>query len=167
MRSGLLEVPAQLVDRLASEWRHQLVPDDLLRSLADVGKLRWHDDPERPRGQRAKKRGVALQEQAEVVQSRVEDDVDDDAAAGQVDADRQAFREVPGGPRIALADGDVRQVLRLDPGQRRQVRGLLLGGPEPHELGSSTMASSTISRWIAWFSVNGRRSRLSASPMAA
>ena len=40
---------------------------------------------------------MAFEEHAEVVQPGVGDDVDEDAAAGRVDADRQAFREVPGG----------------------------------------------------------------------
>ena len=41
---------------------------------------------------------MPLQEQAEVVQCWVENDVDEDAAAGEVDADGQALGEVPGGP---------------------------------------------------------------------
>ena len=41
VRSYLLEVPAQLVDRLGPEWRQQLVPDDLFRSLSDVREAAW------------------------------------------------------------------------------------------------------------------------------
>src|SRR5438128_919782 len=36
MRSNLLEVPAQLVQRLGSEGCQQLIPDDLFRPLGDV-----------------------------------------------------------------------------------------------------------------------------------
>jgi hypothetical protein len=37
------------------------------------------------------------------------------AAAGEVNADRQAIREVPDGASLALADADLRQIRLLDP----------------------------------------------------
>jgi hypothetical protein len=50
MRSNLLEVPAQFVQRLGPERRQQLVPHDLFLTLGDVRELWWHHDPERPCG---------------------------------------------------------------------------------------------------------------------
>lgn len=38
---------------------------------------------------------MTLQEQAEIVQGRIENDVDEDTTPGAVNADRQAVREVP------------------------------------------------------------------------
>ena len=122
MRSSLLEIPSQLVEHVGLERRHQLIPDDLFGPLTDVRELRRHDDPERPRGQCPEKRGVAQEEDAELVQPGIGDDVDDHAAAGGMDADRQAVWEVPHGAGVTLADGDVGQVRRLDPKQRCQVR---------------------------------------------
>jgi hypothetical protein len=58
----LLEVPAQLVERLGPERCQQLVPDDLFRALSDVGELRWHDDPQGPNGQCSEQRGMAFEE---------------------------------------------------------------------------------------------------------
>ena len=70
--------------------------------------------------------------------------------------------------RLALANGDVGQVLRRDPGQRRQVRGLLVGGPEPHEIG---ILDDGVEHHQALDGVVQRdavfAARLSASPMAA
>jgi hypothetical protein len=51
----------------------------------------------------------------EVVQRRVEDHVHEHAAAGEVDADRQAVWEVPDGPPLADAGRDVRQLFGSDP----------------------------------------------------
>ena len=45
---------------------------------------------------------MALEEHAELVQPRVGDDVDDHAAAGGMDADREAVREVPDGASVTL-----------------------------------------------------------------
>jgi hypothetical protein len=59
--------------------------------------------------------GVTFEEHAELVQPRVGDDIDDDAAAGEVNADRQAIGEVPDGASLSLADADVRQIRLLDP----------------------------------------------------
>jgi hypothetical protein len=51
---------------------------------------------------------MAFEEDAELVQPRISDDVDEHAATGEVDADREPFREVPDGARVTLANGDVR-----------------------------------------------------------
>ena len=115
MRANLLEVPAQLVDHIGSERRQELVPDDLFRSLGDVRELRRHDDPERPGGQGSKQRGMTLQEHSELVQPGVGDDVDNDTAAGEMNADRQTIRKVPDGASLSLADGDMREIGLLDP----------------------------------------------------
>jgi hypothetical protein len=77
---------------------------------------------------------MAFEELAEVLQRWVGDDVDDHAAAGEVDADRQAIREVPDPPVLSVADRDVRQLRLGNPGQRQDVRRLLVGGPEPDQI---------------------------------
>jgi hypothetical protein len=88
MRSNLLEVPPQLVQRLRPERRQQLIPYDLFRALGDVRELRRHDDPQRPRGQRPEQRGVTFEEHSELVQPWVGDDIDDHSAAREMNADR-------------------------------------------------------------------------------
>src|ERR1700674_5342413 len=103
MGSGLLEISAKPVNDLRSEWRQQLVPDDLLRSLTYLWDVGRDHDPEGPPAQRTKQRSMAFQEQAELVQPRISDHVDEHAATGEVDADRESFREVPGDGRVALA----------------------------------------------------------------
>ena len=108
MCAGVLEVPAELVNHVGSERREQLVPDDLLRSLTDLGEVRRHHDPERPRRQRTKHRSVAFEEDAELVQYLVGHDVDEYATPFQVDADREALGEIPNGPFVALPGGHVR-----------------------------------------------------------
>ena len=65
---------------------------------------------------------MAFEEQAEVVQRRVENDVDEDATTGQVDADRQAVREVADG--AALADARSRRAA----GPRARCRSARSGG---------------------------------------
>ena len=112
MCANLLEVPAQLVDRLGLDRRQELIPHDLFRALGNVRELRRHDDPERPYGQCPEQRGVTFEEHSELVQPWVGDDVDDHAAAGEVNADRQAVREVPNGANPSLADANVRQIAR-------------------------------------------------------
>jgi hypothetical protein len=77
---------------------------------------------------------VTFEEHSELVEPRVGDDVHDHAAAGEMDANRQAVREVPDFALLSLADGNVRQVRCRDPGQRYEVRRLLVGGPEPYEI---------------------------------
>jgi hypothetical protein len=67
-------------------------------------------------------------------QRRVEQDVDEDAAAGQVDADWQPVREVADGAPLAAVGRDVRQLLGCDAGQRRQVVRLVVGGAQPDHL---------------------------------
>jgi hypothetical protein len=52
-----------------------------------------------------------------------------------MDADRQTVREVPDLALLSLADGNVRQVRLRDPGERQEVRRLLFGCPEPHQVG--------------------------------
>ena len=121
MRSDLLEVPAQLVEHLRLERRHQLIPDHLLGPLADVRELRRHHDPEGPRGQCPEQGSLAQKEKPEFIQPGIGDDVDDDAAAGGVNADRQPVWELPHRAGVTLAGGDVGQVRRLDPKQRCQV----------------------------------------------
>jgi hypothetical protein len=74
------------------------------------------------------------QEESELVQPGVSEDVDDDTAAGGMNADRQPVWKIPYGARVAVADGDVGQVSGPDPDQRRQVRGLLCDRPEPHQV---------------------------------
>jgi hypothetical protein len=49
MRSGLLEIPPQLVEHLGLERGHQLIPDNLFGPLTDLRELRRHDDPKRAR----------------------------------------------------------------------------------------------------------------------
>src|SRR5262245_7354733 len=132
MRSNLLEIPAQVVHYFGPERRQQLVPNDLFRALGDVREVRWDNDPERPCGECPEQRYVTFEEHSELVQPWVGDDVDDHAAAGEMNADRQAIREVPDGARLSLADADVRQVRLRDPRQCEQVRRLLVGSPEPH-----------------------------------
>ena len=81
---------------------------------------------------------MSFEEHAEVVEPRVRHDVDNQPAAGQVDADGKALGEVL---TIfeSLADGDVRQVGGRDSRQRRQVRGLFLRrSPADTRSGSST-----------------------------
>jgi len=115
MRSNLPEVPAQFVQGLGSQGRQQLIPDDLLGALGDARELRRNDDPERPCGQRSEQGGVTFEEHPEVIEPRVGDDIDDHAAAREMNADRQAIREVPECASLSLADGNVRQVRLLDP----------------------------------------------------
>ena len=93
MRSSLLEIPSKFIERFGLDWRHQLIPHGLFGALTDVRKLRWHHNPERPRRQCLEKRGMAQEEYAELVQPRVGDDVDDHAAAAQMDANRQPVWE--------------------------------------------------------------------------
>jgi hypothetical protein len=97
-------------------------------------------------GRAREQRNVTFEEHPELIEPWVDDDVDEHAAARHVDTDRQAAREVSDLASLAVADVDVRKVLGLTPGQHRQVNVLLLGRPEPHQIGSSTMASSTINR---------------------
>lgn len=78
---------------------------------------------------------MALEEDPELVQRPLGDDVDEYSAAGQVDADREAFGEVPGGAHRTLADSDVGQHGRVYPRERRQVRGLLLNRTQSHQIG--------------------------------
>jgi hypothetical protein len=121
MRSGLLEIPSQLVEDVGLERRHQLIPDNLFGPLTHVREVRRHDDPERPRRQCPEQGSVAQEEQAEFIQPGIGDDVDDHAAAGEVNADRQAVWEVPHRAGVTPAGGEVGQVRRLDPKQRCQV----------------------------------------------
>ena len=55
---------------------------------------------------------MTFEEHSKLVQPWVGDDVDDHAAAGEVNADRQAVREVPNGANPSLADANVRQIAR-------------------------------------------------------
>ena len=100
MASHLLEVPSQFVDHLERKGREQLVPDDLLRSVPDPGKMRRHNDPQGPCRQRPDQDRVTLEEDTELVQPRVGNDVDEHSAPGWIDADRQAFREVARRPVV-------------------------------------------------------------------
>lgn len=77
---------------------------------------------------------MPFEEHSELVEPRVGNDVDDHAAAGEMNADRQTIREVPDGARLSPADGDMRQIGLLDPGQRQEMRRLLVGGPQPHQV---------------------------------
>ena len=51
-----------------------------------------------------------------------------------MDANRQAVRKVADFASLTLTDDGVRKVLRINPRQRRQVNGLLFGGPKPDEI---------------------------------
>ena len=154
MRSGLLEIPSQLVEHLGLERRHQLIPDDLLGPLTDVRELRRHDDPERPRRQRPEQGGVAQEEDAELVQPGIGDDVDDHAAAG-----RDGCRSAGGLGSTAPCGRHPRRRRRgAGPPARSEVNVVRCAAfssavPSHTRSGSSTMASSTIRRWMAWFSV--------------
>ena len=77
---------------------------------------------------------MAFQEQAKIVPGRIEHDVSEDATPCQMNADRKAVREVPSLPPLAVADRHVRQIFRLDAGERRQVIGFVLGGAKPDHL---------------------------------
>ena len=110
MGSSLLDVPAELVDHERFEGCQQLVPEDLLRALADARELRRHDDPQDLRRQRTQHGGMAFEEHAKLAQPWVRDDVYDNPTSGWVDADWKTFREVPCVARVALADSDVGQV---------------------------------------------------------
>jgi hypothetical protein len=52
-----------------------------------------------------------------------------------MNADGQAVRKVSYGAGVTFADGTVRQILSLDPQQRRQMRRLVLGSAEPYQVG--------------------------------
>jgi hypothetical protein len=106
--AGAREVPAELVNHLGSERRQELVPDNLLRSLTYLGEVGRHHDPERPRAQGTKQESMALEEDAELVQNLVGDHVDKHATPFRVDADGEAFGEIPNGPFVGLPDGHVR-----------------------------------------------------------
>src|SRR5688572_14166790 len=54
-----------------------------------------------------------------LVQPWVGNHIDDHAAAGEMDADRQAIREVPDSARVSIADGDVRQIGLSSPASSR------------------------------------------------
>jgi hypothetical protein len=109
---------------------------------------------------------VAFEEDAELVQRRVGDHVDEHAAPVQVDADGEALREIANGPCVTLPDGDVRQVRGVDRWKGRECAAFSSAVPSHSSCGLSTIASRTIKRSMAWPSVNRRRSRLSATPMA-
>jgi hypothetical protein len=79
---------------------------------------------------------MAFEEHPELIEPRVGDDVDEHAAAHEMNADRQAIGEVLDGASLSLADADVRQIRLLDPRQRQEGRRLLIGGPELHQIGS-------------------------------
>src|SRR5262245_45904548 len=132
MRSNLLEIPAQVVHYFGPERRQQLVPNDLFRALGDVRELRRHDDSERPSGQRSEQRGVTFEEHSKLVEPGVGDDVNDHAATREMNADRQAIREVADPAVFSVADRDMRQVRLGDPGKRQDVRRLFVGCPEPY-----------------------------------
>ena len=89
MRSSLLEIPSQLVEDVGLERRHQLIPDNLFGPLTDVRELRRHDDPSVHAGS-ARSRAAWRKRKTELIQPGIGDDVDDHAAAGGMNADRQA-----------------------------------------------------------------------------
>ena len=84
---------------------------------------------------------MPLQEQAEIVQCRVENDVDEDATPGQMNADRKAVREVPSLSPLAVADCSftvggrvsselsVQRALAAVPIDQRAMRVLWSGAP--------------------------------------
>jgi hypothetical protein len=94
MRSNLVEVPAQLLKNLGLGRRQKLVPNDLFRALGYVRELRRHDNSQRPGGERPEQCGVTFEEHSKLVQPRIGYDVDDHAAAGEMNAYRQAVGEV-------------------------------------------------------------------------
>jgi hypothetical protein len=61
-RCGPVQGPGELVNPVPLERRQHLVPDDLLRSVTDLGEGRQHD-PERRRAQRTKHRSRAFEEE--------------------------------------------------------------------------------------------------------
>ena len=132
MRSSLLEIPPQLVEDVGLERRHQLIPDNLFGPLTDVRELRRHDDRSVHAGS-ARSR-AAWRKRKTRNSSGIGDDVDDHAAAGGMNADRQAVREVPHRAGVTLAGG----TWGRSPGRSEATSSGGLTSPhraEPHQIG--------------------------------
>ena len=114
---------------------------------------------------------MALEEDAKLVSHGVGDQVDELSMAVWVDADREAFGDIASGPFVAVPDDHVRQLRGVDRGKRHEMRGLLLGGPQPDQLGTrhdriedhealDGMAESQRSAQTALWLANGSVERL-------
>lgn len=115
---------------------HELVPDVLFIMALNPREVGWKDDPNGPRRQRRQQASVVLKKPVKIIEWATQNDVNEDPASGQIDADRHPLARGTDGPRTTSASRQACSFIGPDFTQRRQVNLSFVLRRQPHNRGA-------------------------------